>query len=777
MKQKKNNGIKESLIEIKRIFDSWGIDRKDWALMIHFADILQGYELKKSLRSGPPHLNIVMRASAIPWKINEDLLGVDAIIPKNTRFANDISEFHKKFNCDFDIVPESDESFNTFSKDFVNHTIAGHTITLLSVLGDLKYTEKSLEDKFEEWGSKSQRVLLKVKEISEIAEKKNDKEILKCAQRILSKYKIEESKELDVNKEIKGICAHRGKVIGKALVVTDNDSDPFNKVLSIKEGMVLVVPLTRPPYMPAIQKCCALVTDEGGVLSHAAIIAREMNKPCVIGTKNATKILKDGDLVEVDATKGEVKKLSEDWVLRWESVHPFFRMNCFFNGHKKKQILGSDYSKLLGISRNNKIQMYYSQNDLERKSEQALSMFNDNNKLSKYLKFVKKNNFELIKEIKGLLTQKNLSEKVFIKKYESCMIRLECLLASYDLSRPEFFVSVEKEVKDNLKNKILEGDLNEIFTLLTTNTKRTLLNQEELDRLDIALRIHKHQQKYGWIGTSESEEPWDVEHFKLQLDEDLKLSFEELIKKISDKEHHEANTEQKQKELAKRLKISKSTNSLLEIIKTFSHLRLNTRLKWVRAGYLMRFVFKEIEKRTSVNSKNLEKYTLDEMMNLLENNVRVSSEELDARDDYAFLLVDDELNFFRGKEVKLLEEEQIEKVDYSIIKEVRGMVANSGKVTGKVRVINALTENQDKAINDMKQGEVLVTGMTRPHLIVAMKKASAIVTDEGGITSHAAIISRELGKPCIIGTKIATKVFKDGDLVEVDGSKGLVRKK
>tara|TARA_Y100000310_G_scaffold338021_1_gene426573 strand:- start:1597 stop:1776 length:180 start_codon:yes stop_codon:yes gene_type:complete len=57
-----------------------------------------------------------------------------------------------------------------------------------------------------------------------------------------------------------------------------------------------------------------------------------------------------------------------------------------------------------------------------------------------------------------------------------------------------------------------------------------------------------------------------------------------------------------------------------------------------------------------------------------------------------------------------------------------------------------------------------------------MKKAAAFVTDEGGVTCHAAIVSREMKKPCIIGTKIATKVLKDNDLVEVDANKGIVRK-
>ncbi|NQU98715.1 hypothetical protein HQ533_04565 [Candidatus Woesearchaeota archaeon] len=465
------------------------------------------------------------------------------------------------------------------------------------------------------------------------------------------------------------------------------------------------------------------------------------------------------------------------WILRWESVHPLCRMDSFFRAHKKKQVLGSNYSKLLGVSRDNKMQMYYSKEDLDRKSKLALEIFNDKKKVKNFLKYVKKNNAELIKDMDALLKEKNkLSNSEFIKIYNNYMQKFESLFASYDLSRPEFFEPVEKEIKNHLKAKVFEKDLNDVFALLTTNTQTTLLDQEELDRMDIALRIHKHQQKYGWIGTSENEEPWSVEHFKEQLDKDLELPFEELEEQINFKKKHKVEFSKKQKEIIKRLKISKSIQSLLNIVKTFSNLRLNIRLRWVRAGYLTNFVFKEVEKRTGVDSKDLEKYTLDEIIDLLTNGKKLSSEELNDRDKYSFFLNNDELKFFRGEEVDVLEEQEIEKIDYSKIKEVKGQIANSGYAKGRVRVINALTKDQEKAIQEMKDGEILVTGMTRPHLIVAMKKASAIVTDEGGITSHAAIVSRELGKPCIIGTKVATKVFKDGDLVEVDSDKGKVKK-
>ena len=79
-------------------------------------------------------------------------------------------------------------------------------------------------------------------------------------------------------------------------------------------------------------------------------------------------------------------------------------------------------------------------------------------------------------------------------------------------------------------------------------------------------------------------------------------------------------------------------------------------------------------------------------------------------------------------------------------------------------------------IGKMKQGDILVAPATNPDVVPAMKKAAAIVTDAGGVTSHAAIISRELGVPCLIGTKISTKVLKDGDYVEVDAeTNGVVK--
>jgi phosphoenolpyruvate synthase/pyruvate phosphate dikinase len=114
-----------------------------------------------------------------------------------------------------------------------------------------------------------------------------------------------EREDIDENvSEIKGVEAYPGIVRGKVRRVMGH-----KQIDLIKEGEILVSPMTMPDFLPAMEKAAAFITDEGGMTCHAAIVAREMKKPCVVGTKTATKILKDGDLVEVNANKGFIRKI------------------------------------------------------------------------------------------------------------------------------------------------------------------------------------------------------------------------------------------------------------------------------------------------------------------------------------------------------------------------------------------------------------------------------------------------------------------------------------
>jgi len=100
---------------------------------------------------------------------------------------------------------------------------------------------------------------------------------------------------------LKGIPASTGVMKGKVKIILDPSDNS-----KMRKGDILVTEMTNPLFVPAIQKAKAIVTDVGGLLSHAAIVSRELGIPCVVGTKKATKILKDNQKIIVNATKGEI---------------------------------------------------------------------------------------------------------------------------------------------------------------------------------------------------------------------------------------------------------------------------------------------------------------------------------------------------------------------------------------------------------------------------------------------------------------------------------------
>ncbi len=129
----------------------------------------------------------------------------------------------------------------------------------------------------------------------------------KEVKKLIKNQKIEHFWKEKKNKEtiLKGAVAYQGKVRGKVrLVFTQAEAN------QVKKGEILVSPMTQVEFLSGIRKCGAIVTDEGGIICHAAIVAREFGKPCILATKNATKTFKNGDWVEVDANQGIVKLMS-----------------------------------------------------------------------------------------------------------------------------------------------------------------------------------------------------------------------------------------------------------------------------------------------------------------------------------------------------------------------------------------------------------------------------------------------------------------------------------
>jgi phosphoenolpyruvate synthase/pyruvate phosphate dikinase len=186
--------------------------------------------------------------------------------------------------------------------------------------------------------------------------------------------------------------------------------------------------------------------------------------------------------------------------------------------------------------------------------------------------------------------------------------------------------------------------------------------------------------------------------------------------------------------------------------------------------HAIRKAIEEVGKRTGFSFEQLEFATYEELsLAFLQ---QLDKSELEKRREYCISIAETlPLKTFSGEIARQEAKKRMKNTSHVQVNEIKGTCACPGTAKGKAKIV--IRPND---LVKIEKGDVLVTTATIPEMVPVMKKASAIITDQGGITSHASIVARELQIPCLIGTKIATKVFKDGDLVEVDATNGTARK-
>ena len=207
-----------------------------------------------------------------------------------------------------------------------------------------------------------------------------------------------------------------------------------------------------------------------------------------------------------------------------------------------------------------------------------------------------------------------------------------------------------------------------------------------------------------------------------------------------------------------------------QTVKYFSRERLKIE-EFFNSAVQSSFKYLEILSVEHRVDRNLLKYASQKDIYNLVIKKSVDTTILKNRQKTPFVFIEDKLIFSWTNINRYLKSKNYRILVQKKEKIIKGLTCFPGKLKGKVKII--LSREQ---FNKFKKGDILVSAMTSPQWMPVIRKASAIVTNEGGLLSHAAIISRELNIPCVIGTKIATRVLKDGDLVEVDANKGLVRK-
>lgn len=227
----------------------------------------------------------------------------------------------------------------------------------------------------------------------------------------------------------------------------------------------------------------------------------------------------------------------------------------------------------------------------------------------------------------------------------------------------------------------------------------------------------------------------------------------------------------------KPVKPSKSSSSfeldsesqrLVQLLKNFTAYQDDRKRNILIYLHYLEILLKEVGKRAKIALDLMRDTFPHEIKDILDG--KVTEVFINKRREKCFVVWKEKAEkpeILIGQEASEWEEILTPKTNNSQI--IKGNCASKGKVTGKVRVLLNASEN-DK----LEDREVLVTFMTSPDFMSAVRRCSAIVTNLGGITSHAAIISRELGIPCIVGTKNATEVLKTGQIVEVDADQGIV---
>ena len=231
------------------------------------------------------------------------------------------------------------------------------------------------------------------------------------------------------------------------------------------------------------------------------------------------------------------------------------------------------------------------------------------------------------------------------------------------------------------------------------------------------------------------------------------------------------NRVKKLKNTLKEIKASKTLQSYVELLQGYMYLRTYRKNIIAKAHFLHVPLLMEIGNRVGIGEEII-LVTYEEMITYLRSGDMVSRSVINKRKDaWAVVSIGGKVSIVSGKKAvsATAKKYAIEDVQKEISEKlVRGQPACLGKVIGKVRIVKNINE-----FDTVQQGDVLVTPMTTPDFVPLLQKVCAIVTDEGGVTCHAAIISREYQVPCIVGTGNATKVFTNGDLIEVDANLGI----
>lgn len=338
-----------------------------------------------------------------------------------------------------------------------------------------------------------------------------------------------------------------------------------------------------------------------------------------------------------------------------------------------------------------------------------------------------------------------------------------------------------------LKDELLKKSYNiEDINLLAQPDKKNYLEKEKIAFLKLCLKyfknkkrinldnlLEKHLKKFAYTGVSYYKEP-------PRKKSDYMAQIKQYLKEKRTRQYFKRILEEQKKDFVKRIRARDKIYKKIRDARLKKAILILREAVWRKdyfRGNISEIVYyyfnpllKELACRLKITEDQIKTLSDPELKQLIKGK-KLNWKEINQRQKYyAFGTFNHKFFLHYDKRAKRIENKYFSFLIDKKINELTGIPAQKGVVKGYAKIILSYDD-----FKKFRKNDILIATNTMPEYMPIIKKAGAIVTEIGGITCHAAIVSRELNIPCIIGTKIVTKILKDGDLVEVDADKGIVK--
>jgi phosphohistidine swiveling domain-containing protein len=430
--------------------------------------------------------------------------------------------------------------------------------------------------------------------------------------------------------------------------------------------------------------------------------------------------------------------------------------------------LGTPFRRLTGFSYKKTIYVtsaemnnsaYFSMAEMKRATRHFDRIWRNGKKTQQLLRYTREG-FRKAAQTERWAWRQNwsdCSDRELLKASQDLYQTLWRVFTTMLLSQPQHVASLEARINKSLQGFPNRDELLRAATYFPGDSPWAE-EEREIERLHRRWKTMRSEakgralaslvRKYGWFNTIEGRVPFDAHHYR-----------DKIVNFVPEKKGNFS-----------KVKIPLETRAVGKLIGELGFLRFWNRYHFMHVRYHLHAVLHELIKRQGLPV--LEYATVQEIMSHARGRYIDLAKIGRRAEGYASCLVKGHTDIRTGRAAKKLRDLVKQKV--ARVQKITGSIANRGKASGRVRVISFGALDYENEVAAFRKGEILVTGMTRPQIVHLCKKAAAIVTDEGGITSHAAVVSREFNLPCVIATRYGTKVLKTGDMVEVDAERGII---